>query len=344
MTIHVYGAIVTAYGTAANNRGENSGNVSTLQKLMWNGRQHTTVSAESIRFALRRRLAESGEPCNRTYNEDTRMNDWKEPEFSGWSEDSQSVVFIDDDLLGFMAAEAAKADGNDAPAEADATDAPADAKGAKGAKKAAKPRKKGTITARRAVLEVTRSVSLTPWSGDSVFNVASPRATASAAKKDRADPVPYGVEMHATRYQYAFAMTPDRLRITLNKDVKDLGKLKAQRAAKAVRGLCALGEVAGNHGRFLFDFSPESVVFRLSHDPAPRILYAFDGNREGVPAVPELIRKVKAGDIKASELVIGGAVVATLTEGDRAALQGASIYDGVLAACDAVCARLEAGT
>ena len=74
--------------------------------------------------------------------------------------------------------------------------------------------------------------------------------------------MPYGAEVHATRYQYGFALTPGALR-------------KPDRAAITVNALCALGEVAGNHGRFLYDFSPESAVFRVTHDPAPRILYVF---------------------------------------------------------------------
>ena len=56
MTLHCFANIITPYGTAANNRGENQGNATTLQKLLWQGRTHSTVSAEAIRFALRRRL------------------------------------------------------------------------------------------------------------------------------------------------------------------------------------------------------------------------------------------------------------------------------------------------
>jgi CRISPR-associated protein Cst2 len=341
MSIHVYGAILTGYGTAANNRGENAGNVATLQKLVWNGRVHTTVSAESIRFALRRRLAES-ETCNRTYNEDSRKNEWADHEFKRWADDAKEPVYIDDDLLGFMSAEAAKDDaGDDEAKEPEATEA---VKGAKAAKAPAKPRKKGTTTARRAVLEVTRSVSLTPWHGDAAFNVASPVATASAAKKGKDNPVPYGVEMHATRYQYGFAMTPARLRVSAAMKDSELGPARAKRAAVAVRGLCALGEVAGNHGRFLFDFSPESVVFRVTHDPAPRILYAFEARADGATGVSELLRKVRAGDVKASELILGGAVVAGLDADARKALEGASLNDGVLAACEVLCQRMESAT
>jgi len=80
MSLHVFGAIVTANGTAANNRGLTEGNITTLQKLVWKGHVHTTVSAEAIRFALRRRLAEV-EDCNRTYNDEICANTWADPKW-----------------------------------------------------------------------------------------------------------------------------------------------------------------------------------------------------------------------------------------------------------------------
>jgi CRISPR-associated protein Cst2 len=293
----MFAAFVTPLGTAANNRGTTEGNVTTLQKLIWEGAVHTTVSAESIRFALRRRLVEAGEPCNRTYDDEERVNAWVDPKFARWGEKSKEVPFADDDLLGYMQAEGAKQEGE-----------------------------KGGAKVRRAVLEVTRAVSLTPWPGDVTFNAASPGATPSAQKKG-SNPVPYGTEMHATRYQYGIALTPSRLRVP-------------ERAATALRLLCALGEVAGNQGRFLFDFSPESVVFRVTEDPAPRLLHGFRAGEDGRVSMPEIVRKVKGGDIAASELVIGGAVLGTLDEEARAVLKGAILREGVRSACDDACKRL----
>ncbi|HVY62874.1 MAG TPA: type I-B CRISPR-associated protein Cas7/Cst2/DevR [Planctomycetota bacterium] len=298
MSVHVFGAIVTGNGTAANNRGLTEGNCTTLQKLVWNGQVHTTVSAESIRFALRRRLVEADEPCNRVYDEDTRASKWEDASFARWSEKSKEKPFTDDDLLGFMAAEGGKQDGD-----------------------------KGSAKVRRSVLEVTRAVSLTPWPGDVTFNAASPGATPSAQKRG-SNPVPYSTEMHATRYQYGFALTPGRLR-------------DPSRAKLALRMLCALGEVAGNHGRFLFDFSPESVIFRVSEEAAPRILYAFESTDRGAVSIADLVRKVNAGDIQPSELVLGGAIVAGLDAETSVALKGADLKDGVKAACEAVCVRLD---
>lgn len=300
MSLHIFGNILTQHAVAANNRAETEGNITTLQKILWKGQVHSTVSAEAIRFALRQLLA-SSEPTNRRWDEDARENTWQDHTFAGWSEAS-GETFIDDDLLGFMKAEAAKEE-----------------KGKKG---------KGTTTARRAVLEVTRAVSLTPWAGDVTFNAASPGATPSAAKKGT-NPVPYGTELHATRYQYGFALTPERLR-------------KPGRACVAVEKLCALTEVAGNQARFLYDFSPESAVFRVTQDPAPRLLYAFEADGDGGYRAPGLLRRVTAGDIEAGELIIAGAFADS--EDGRALVElGALAIVGVRKAAAEVTARVGGG-
>lgn len=268
MSLHLFANFVTPFGTAANNRAETEGNITTLQKLVWMGETHTTVSAEAIRFALRRRLAlADGRGTNRNWDEDDRINTWQDWTFKGWSS-KNGETFIDDDLLGYMTAEAAKEEGES-----------------------------GSANVRRAVLEVTRAVSLTPWMGDVTFNAASPGATPSAQKKG-SNPVPYGTEVHATRYQYGIALTPERLR-------------DKSRAAKAIEALCSLGTVAGNHGRFLFDFSPDAVAFRITSDPAPRLLYCFESADSGrTITASHLEARVKAGDIDAEEMIIAGVSIA----------------------------------
>src|SRR3954463_16610550 len=99
MSLHVFANFVTHFGTAANNRAENEGNITTLQKLLWMGETHSTVSAEAIRFAVRRRLGEF-EATNRTWNESAQpkpRNEWKDDQFAGWSS-PDGKTFIDDDL------------------------------------------------------------------------------------------------------------------------------------------------------------------------------------------------------------------------------------------------------
>ena len=261
MSLHVFANIVTPFGTASNNRGETDGNTTTLQKLLWKSSVHTTVSAEAIRFALRRQFAED-EDTNRYWDDFKRANSWRDPNFTNWGNDNESK-YIDDDLLGFKRADAGKSEGT-----------------------------AGSVTFRRAVLEITRAVSLTPWNGDVSFNAASPGATPSAAKKGQ-NPVPYGAELHATRYQFGFAMTPERL-------------ADKSRAAKALEAIASLRCVAGNHSRFLYDFSPEAIVLRITDDPAPRILYCFDTNDGGKSVVADLlVQKIQTKDILPDEILVG---------------------------------------
>jgi CRISPR-associated protein Cst2 len=299
MSLHVFANFVTPFGTAANNRAETEGNITTLQKLLWQGETHSTVSAEAIRFALRRRFGAS-EKTNRVWDEALRANVWQDDQFKGWASD-KGVTFVDDDLLGYMIAKAAKEDGSDDG--------------------------KGSATVRRAVLEVTRAVSLTPWAGDVTFNAASPGATPSAQKKGN-NPVPYGTEVHATRYQYGIALTPERLR-------------DKSRAAKAVHALCNLGTVAGNHGRFLFDFSPEAVVLRITQDPAPRFLYCFDTADDGKTVyAKKLTDRIDAEDIDPKELILGVADTKSKLADDLRA-KGVTVL-GVVKACEEAVKRINA--
>ena len=424
MSKHLFGIVLTPHGIAANNRGETEGNITTLQKILWRGEQYTTVSAEAIRWAIRwfwqQKLFDSDVGLNRTWEEkgDKPGNFWKMPDFSGWLNEN-GKRYMDDDVLGFMSAEAAKAEGNTFekvialegnreiffdvrpdPA-ADETETPpskflykladedlAEAEGdtlrlrfyAVAPKEAGKEKReqkglldgaektvlelfekedsaleiseedrsrwsdalkdtgrgaktalrkilekfvnpKGTTVLRRARLEVTRAVSLTPYEGDMTFNAASVGATPSASRTG-GDPVPYGTEVHATRYQYGFALTPHSLN---NQGC----------AAHVVDAIVALGNVGGNHARFLFDFSPETVVFRWTDDFAPRVLYGFGVDDDGKPNIATVADRVKAGDIAPNELVVGGALSEESTRMLREAAV-ANVFPGVRKAAEKV--------
>ena len=107
MSKHLFGIVLTPFGTAANNRGESEGNITTLQKLVWNGETHSTVSAEAIRSAVRYYWQMHGLPVNRSWNEDKTQHLWKDRKFNDTAEN-----YIDDDVLGFMSAEGAKEEAN----------------------------------------------------------------------------------------------------------------------------------------------------------------------------------------------------------------------------------------
>ncbi|MFS8811227.1 type I-B CRISPR-associated protein Cas7/Cst2/DevR [Synechococcus sp. R55.7] len=290
MTLHLFGNILTSYGTAANNRGENDGNITTLQKILWKNEVHTTVSAEAIRWALRYYWQVSGNGCevNRRWNDQTNDNEWQAPNFD-------PERYIDDDVLGFMRAEGAKVDASDENLS----------------RKKGEKLPKGTTTARRGVLEVTRAVSTRPYSGDVTFNAKSGQKGSTSL---------YGTEVHATRYQYGFAMTPARLH-------------RQDRVIEVLNGLVSLGEVAGNHSRFLYDFSPDSIVLRWTHDFSPRLLYCFEENSDGEISMPDLVRRVQVGDIDPQELWLAGAAAET-EDGEKLDRLGAHVSPGIKSTVD----------
>ena len=290
---NLFGNILTAYGVAANNRGENDRNVSKLQKLLWHGETHTTVSAEAIRWSLRYTWQRQGLPVNRVWNPLILESTWEDPNFD-------PDKYLDDDILGFMQAEAAKID----DAEEDPEVPPIPAKGrAKG-----KPKPKGTAVKRRGALDVTPAVSTRPFHGDVTFNARS-------GEKDRNSL--YATERHATYYQYGFCLSPEYL-------------LDKSRTLDVLDGLVGIDRVAGNHGRFLFDFAPTNIVLRWTKDLNPRLLYCFEQDEQEQLSLPDLIYRVKSGDINPQELWIGG----QLSQG----LKGlnAHLFPGSLSAVNAL--------
>jgi CRISPR-associated protein Cst2 len=338
MSKHLFGLIVTPYGAAANNRGETDGNITTLQKILWKNEVHTTVSAEAIRWALRYfwQRRNGKDSVNRRWNDETGEHEWQDQTWKPWTSNDDTEraepTFIDDDALGFMLAEAASTDGNDAvdalkedkkTVEAEfkklSKDEQKDAHG-----KSLKERLKlindqikvlsqGTTDKRRGALEVTRAISLAPFAGDITFNAKSGKKTNVSL---------YGTELHATRYQYGIALTPESLR-------------EPKRALDVIDAVAGLSEVAGNQSRFLYDFAPDSVVFRWADDFAPRVLYGFEMDSDASLSFPAVLQKVKTGDVSADELYIGGSIVGRLSDDDKKLLhqdgKGAFLHEGVKA-------------
>lgn len=276
MSKHLFGLIATPYGIAANNRGENDGNITTLQKLLWNGEVHTTVSAEAIRWAIRYFWQRKGLSVNRQWLEAENDHRWNDPRWLAWTDPTGKGKDmdrrIDDDALGYMVAEAAKDDGSDSP---------------------------GSAIKRRGPLEVTRAISLTPFAGDITFNAKSGNKTNTSL---------YGTEVHATRYQYGFGLTPEHLHTPAH-------------ALAVVDAMAGLSEVAGNQSRFLFDFSPEAVIFRWTDDFAPRMLYGFSMDSQGRLDLPAVLGRLEMGDIDPKGLVVGLGRPDLLTDTARQALE-----------------------
>jgi CRISPR-associated protein Cst2 len=248
---HLHGNILTEYGLASNNRGRNEGNLSTLQKIHWQGKQHTTVSSEAIRAALRWFWQEQGLSLNRNVN-------YEDPDniYSYKDDCFDPVLYIDDDILGYLKIEKAQRSpksGQDEEItsgveEQQINEPPQKAKPKSRSKKKEatsiedrdnvavestpeekhlqKPKGKGIP--RKGSLDLSKAISTTPYD----FDVLQ---SAFGGKKDST--ALYSSQCHSTHYQYCFSMTPNYL-----KDPK--------RVFHVLDGINSLHRVGGSHSRW----------------------------------------------------------------------------------------------
>lgn len=306
MTTHIFGMILTQEGTFSNNRGEGEGTTANLQKVFRDGDQWSTVSAEAIRYALRESWQQNEEKLNRKMPDHTRSV-YSDSKFGKWWE------HLDDDVLGYMYA------------------------------------KRATLS-RRAPLEVTRAISITPWRGETMHNFASPGTNLSSdyendgkwKLKDNASPHPYAVEIHHTRYQFGFALTPDALGREGN---TGQGKHKPDEIKKRIEttlmGLVSLRRVGGAHARYFADYSAAVIILRVTTDPAPRFLYCFEQDERDNIGVPRLAKMVDGDntDILANELIVG--VTIPIVELDYLREKDVVVKDGAKAAVKEVWKKVE---
>ena len=306
MTTHyLYGTILTAQAVAANNRGDNLGNTTTLQKVFVNDDLHTTVSAEAIRFALRYRFQLQGLKVNRSYHGAMERLVYVDEKREKWNPKDPSSVFIDDDVMGFMNAAAARAEQEDEAEEeneeaaeeiAASVKKKSKAKG-KTAKEIAAPVKKeskakGQVTKRNSPLSIGRAVSLRPYRGEISYNSVS-------GVKEKGKLSLYSAEMHTTEYQYSFGL--------------NLGDIvQKENIGHVIDALFDPPSVAGNHARFAYDFSHSSVVLRITAAHSSRIQNCFvhDEQNHGC-SLKRLVDRVRSGDVPASEILVGGDIVST---------------------------------
>jgi CRISPR-associated protein Cst2 len=302
-TNYLYGTILTNEAVAANNRGDNLGNTSTLQKVFHQDDVHTSVSAESIRFALRYRFQLENLETNRTFKSNKLEYKDEDRAYRGTSDD----IFIDDDLMGYMDAKAAKEEKEDEVIEnmaenSEELKAPEETK-----KKKTKGGRQATV--RPSPLATGRAVSLRPYRGELSFNTVS-------GEKVKGKLSLYNAEMHTTEYQYSFGLNLDDV---VNKE--NIGHL--------IDAIIDPPQVAGNHARFAYDFSPYSVVFRVTNAHSSKIQNCFEHDEENRTfTVARLIKRVESRDISADELIIGGEIANT-DEGKQLKELGVTVLNGV---------------
>ena len=100
---YLFGTLMTHYGPASLNHDKRKGNTSPLQKSKWHNKMHSTVNSDAIRWSLRYYWQQQGYPVNRVWNADEFINTWTDNNYD-------PERFIDDDVLGYLRAEAARAE------------------------------------------------------------------------------------------------------------------------------------------------------------------------------------------------------------------------------------------
>ena len=77
-------------------------------------------------------------------------------------------------------------------------------------------------------------------------------------------------------------------------------------SVSGAKAVLFLSDYRNGNDRFLFDFSPEAIVLRITDDPAPRFLYCFDTNDGGRTVnADSLIARIQSNDISKEELIVG---------------------------------------
>lgn len=305
-TNYLYGTILTSEAVAANNRGDNIGNTTTLQKVFHQDDVHTSVSAEAIRFAIRYRFQLEGLNINRSYDGELGKLFYEDEKRTTWNPDGE--VFIDDDLMGFMDAVAAQNEKEDEEAANVDKTSPVETK----PKTKAKP--KGKTTKRPSPLAIGRAVSLRPYRGELSFNAVS-------GEKVKGKLSLYNAEMHTTEYQYSFGLNLD--------DV-----IKKENIGHLIDAIVDPPQVAGNHARFAYDFSPDSIVLRVTNAHSSKIQNCFEHDEDNRTfTVAKLIKRIESKDIAPDEIIIGGEIADT-DEGKKLKELGVSVFNGIQAAAN----------
>ena len=195
----------------------------------------------------------------------------------------------------------------------------------------AKKGKGNTANKRRGALEVTRAVSLqTADKIEITFNSISRDKGKTGGKDEAAEKARtsiYSTESITTRFQYGMAITPERLE-------------DKTRITQVVEAITKLSNVGGNHGRFLYDFSPESVIFRWTHHPVPQFLNCFEQPDADTLTAPRLKQLIECEEIPASEIWIFGGYAFT-EEAENLKQQGVNVYPSIRKGSQALISQIK---
>lgn len=258
--MNIFGVALTNQALSSNNRSENDDNYSNLQKIQKNGETYTVVSS----FAWRNRMRE-------VFKEDAKLNaelkvnrerfyDPENPQPSVKYNDKINIKeYIDDYTFGYVIAN--KKEKNNKLSDTNMG-----------------------IQGKSAVL-FNHAVSTSPFEGDTILQ-QYPKQYWKGEKEGKGGGLLQN-EVHYTSYQIPFAL--EHVERWPNKEW----------VGEVLKAIGNIGPVAGNHARSFFDFSPSSIIIRVSKSSAPQLKpYPFDKNENfsDIKSVKSLIKQNSGKD------------------------------------------------
>ena len=260
--MHLTALILSGPVLNSNNRGENDGNLQTIQKIRTREGTRSVLSGYAIRRAIRDSMqatdssnlwrwstdASEEKPAGYTYGKDhaTAM-------FEAIPE--KATDYDDTLLFGYMVA--AKGEGKERDSEEDEDDEGEETpKAKKGAPKEAKKEAK-----KAGAVEVSPAISTTPYDGDMGFVLG---LKAKRDEKGHAGLNPFSHERHFTRYQY-----------TLTVNLSNL-KPRPKCFSRLISTLIGL-KVGGSHGANASEVTPNILAWRFHKEPGRGGLYMGAG-------------------------------------------------------------------
>jgi CRISPR-associated protein Cst2 len=339
--MNLFGTVLTYVAPSANYRGESPLGEAVIQKITRGRHDYAIVSPEAMRNALRETLRASGLPCNRTRLEDEEQLMVK---FDFYPDADR---FADDFFMGWLIATgdrdkhrakvvASDTDqrGNDLRPELQRLDdklrelrekegrKEEEEKKAKTEIKKTETQRSGLLTRvplqfkRDSVLRMNVAVALEPYRHNTVFTQSPMQSTESPfPEKDSpwqntGTSVLLRRQTTFTAFQYPFALNLEDCRP------------KADWTKILLRAIGELNDVAGNHARSYFEFSPASIVIRVT----PRLVaghdtYGFRITEDGKHTLPEVIDGILRDDYPGSEFYLGGKLVKDMGEDAVKALE-----------------------
>lgn len=198
------------------------------------------------------------------------------------------------------------------------------------ADKDALKKNKGKPGKRDSVLRMNMAVALVPYRFNATFH-QSPQNAGESPWKNSTNSALLHREVAYTPYQYPFALA-----------LADCRQGQGPQWTRALlESIGELNNVAGGHARSYFEMAPRSIVARLGRGLVAGFdTYGFDANG----GFAELAR-IKAGDLPGKEFWVGGEIVRTMPEGERARLkaEGVNLYENPQALLSALADRGELG-